>query len=128
MGIKFSNLATTTLASGITNSATTITVADGSVFPALGSGDFFFASIDTPPNAPEIVKVTAISSNTLTVVRGQDGTTATSHNSSETIALRVVAAALEDLRDNAGETYTAGSGITLTGTRSPTLPPTKRCR
>jgi len=30
--------------------------------------------------------------------------------------LRVVAAALEDLRDNSGETYTAGSGITLTGT------------
>ena len=116
MGIKFSNLATTTLASGVTNSTTTITVADGSVFPALGSGDFFFASIDTPPNSPEVIKVTAISSNTLTVVRGQDGTTATTHASGETIALRVVAAALEDLRDNAGETYTAGSGITLTGT------------
>jgi hypothetical protein len=115
MGIKFSNLATTTLASGITNSATTITVADGSVFPALGSGDFFFASIDTPPNAPEIVKVTAISSNTLTVVRGQDGTTATSHNSSETIALRVVAAALEDLRDNAGTNVIAGSNLSFSG-------------
>ena len=116
MGIKFSNLASTTLASGITNSATTITVADGSVFPALGSGDFFFASIDTPPNSPEIVKVTAVSSNTLTVVRGQDGTTATTHASGEIIALRVVAATLEDLRDNSGETYTAGAGITLTGT------------
>ena len=115
MGIKFSNLATTTLASGITNSATTITVADGSVFPALGSGDFFFASIDTPPNAPEIVKVTAISSNTLTVVRGQDGTTATSHNSSETIALRVVAAALEDLRDNSGTSVIAGSNLSFSG-------------
>tara|TARA_Y100000114_G_scaffold75807_1_gene69525 strand:- start:4558 stop:8025 length:3468 start_codon:yes stop_codon:yes gene_type:complete len=115
MGIKFSNLATTTLASGITNNATSITVADGSIFPALSSGDFFFATIDTPPNSPEIVKVTAISSNTLTVVRGQDGTTATSHASGETIALRVVAAALEDLRDNSGTNVIAGSNLSFSG-------------
>ncbi len=116
MGIKFSNLATTTLSSSITASATSIDVTDGSVFPALSAGDFFYATLDTPPNATEIVKVTALSGSTLTVVRAQDGTSATSHGSGDTIALRLVAAVLESLRDNAGSTYTAGSGLSLTGT------------
>ena len=116
MGIKFSNLATTTLSSSITASATSIDVTDGSVFPALSAGDFFYATLDTPPNATEIVKVTALSGNTLTVVRAQDGTSATSHGSGDTIALRLVAAVLESLRDNAGSTYTAGSGLSLSGT------------
>ena len=116
MGIKFSNLATTTLSSSITASATSIDVTDGSVFPALSAGDFFYATLDTPPSATEIVKVTALSGNTLTVVRAQDGTSATSHGSGDTIALRLVAAVLESLRDNAGSTYTAGSGLSLTGT------------
>ena len=35
MAIVFSNNARTTLASNISNSATTITVADGSVFPSM---------------------------------------------------------------------------------------------
>jgi len=116
MGIKFSNLATTTLSSSITASATSIDVTDGSVFPALSAGDFFYATLDTPPNATEIVKVTALYGNTLTVVRAQDGTSATSHGSGDTIALRLVAAVLESLRDNAGSTYTAGSGLSLSGT------------
>lgn len=116
MGIKFSNLATTTLSSSITASATYFDVVDGSVFPALSAGDFFYATLDTPPNATEIVKVTAISGNTLTVVRAQDGTSATSHGSGDTVALRLVAAVLENLRDNAGSTYTAGSGLSLSGT------------
>jgi len=116
VGIKFSNLATTTLSSSITASATSIDVTDGSVFPALSAGDFFYATLDTPPNATEIVKVTALSGSTLTVVRAQDGTSATSHGSGDTIALRLVAAVLESLRDNAGSTYTAGSGLSLTGT------------
>ena len=116
MGIKFSNLATTTLSSSITASATSIDVTDGSVFPALSAGDFFYATLDTPPSATEIVKVTALYGNTLTVVRAQDGTSATSHGSGDTIALRLVAAVLESLRDNAGSTYTAGSGLSLSGT------------
>lgn len=116
MGIQFSNLATTTLSSSVTAYATSIDVTDGSVFPALSAGDFFYATLDTPPSATEIVKVTALSGNTLTVVRAQDGTSATSHASGDTIALRLVAAVLESLRDNAGSTYTAGTGLSLSGT------------
>ena len=116
MGIQFSNLATTTLSSSVTAYATSIDVTDGSVFPALSAGDFFYATLDTPPSATEIVKVTALSGNTLTVARAQDGTSATSHSSGATIALRLVAAVLESLRDNAGSTYTAGTGLSLSGT------------
>tara|TARA_X000000950_G_scaffold1680_1_gene1850 strand:+ start:27493 stop:31980 length:4488 start_codon:yes stop_codon:yes gene_type:complete len=99
MGIKFSNLASTTLSSGISNIATTITVADGSLFPTLGSGDFFFATLDSPPDSVEIVKVTARSGNTLTVVRAQDGTAASTHPAGEIIALRVTAGALNTIVD-----------------------------
>ena len=99
MGIKFSNLASTTLSSGISNTATTITVADGSLFPTLGSGDFFFATLDSPPDSVEIVKVTARSGNTLTVVRAQDGTAASTHPAGEIIALRVTAGALNTIVD-----------------------------
>ena len=99
MGIKFSNLGATTLATDLTSSATSISVVDGSVFPSLGSGDFFFATLDVFPNSTEIVKVTEISGNTLTVERGQDNTSAASHSAGDTVALRLVAAVLEDLRD-----------------------------
>jgi len=94
MAIVFSNNARTTLASNISNSATTITVADGSVFPSLTGGDIFYCTIDDGTNN-EIVEVTAISSNTLTVVRGQDNTTARAFVSGDLIELRLVAKVLE---------------------------------
>jgi len=94
MAIVFSNNARTTLASNISNSATTITVADGSVFPSLTGGDIFYCTIDDGTNN-EIVEVTAISSNTLTVVRGQDNTTARAFVTGDLIELRLVAKVLE---------------------------------
>ena len=115
MGIKFSNLASTTLASSVTSSATSITVADGSVFPTLGAGDYFYATIDAPPSLTEIVKVTARSGNTLTVVRAQDNTTATTHASGDEIALRVVSAVLEDIASAAATESVSTSGDTMTG-------------
>jgi len=46
VGIVFKNNAKTTLASGITDTATSATVADGSVFPSLGAGEYFFCTFD----------------------------------------------------------------------------------
>ena len=107
MGIKFSNLASTTLASGVSSSTTSISVTSATSFPTLGSGDYFYASIGIG-SASEVVKVTSISGTTFTAVRGQDSTTAISHSSGAEIALRVVAATLEDLRD-ATDNYTTYS-------------------
>ena len=69
----------TTLASSITTTtATTLTVADGSVFP----NSFPF---DVQIEA-ETLRVTAITGNVLTVVRGIDGTTAAAHNAAVNVS------------------------------------------
>ena len=99
MAVKFTNNAKTTLASGITNSATTATVADGSVFPSLGAGEYFYITFDDGSNN-EIVKVTARSSNTLTIVRAQDSTAARAFSSGDAAELRVIAALLTEIQEN----------------------------
>ena len=118
MAVKFANLASSTLASSLTNSATSISATDASSFPSLGAGDYFYASIGEG-SLSEIVKVTAVSSNTFTAVRGQDGTTARSHDSGTSIALRVVAAALDDISSQAQTAADTESvsiaGDTMTG-------------
>lgn len=93
MAVVFKNNAKTTLASGITSSATSITVADGSVFPTLTGSDTFFCTLDDGTNI-EIVEVTAISSNTLTVTRAQDNTSATSFSTGTVAELRLTAGIL----------------------------------
>ena len=118
MAVKFANLASSTLSGAITNSATSITVSDASSFPTLGSGDYFYASLGEGIGS-EIVKVTAISTNTLTVTRGQDGTSAQAWSSGTVIALRVVAAALDDIASQAQTAADTESvsidGDTMTG-------------
>lgn len=71
------DFATTTLASALTAVATSIVVSDASRLPALSAGDHFYLVLQkfVDRNYVEIVKVTGITSNTLTVVRGQAGTT-----------------------------------------------------
>ncbi len=97
MGIKYSNNAKTTLSSGINDSVTSATVASGAVFPALSGGDYFYATIETTDFATkEIVKVTARSGDTLTIVRAQDNTSAAAFSSGDFVELRVTAAVLED--------------------------------
>jgi hypothetical protein len=99
MPVKFTNNATADLASSITNVATTITVTtgQGARFPSLSAGDFFYATLVDSSNNLEIVRCTARSSDTLTVVRGQDGTTARAYNSGDKIELRPVAAAWDTM-------------------------------
>lgn len=102
MAVLVKNNAYSTLASGISNVATSITVAagTGSRFPAAGGADYFYATLINTSNEPEVVKVTTRSTDTLTVVRGQDGTTARAYSSSDRIELRVTAALLADIRDS----------------------------
>jgi len=114
MAIQFSNLASTTLASGVSSSATSVSVTSASLFPSLGGSDYFYATLGDGAGS-EIVKVTAISGTTFTVVRGQDGTSAISHSTGTHFALRVTAAALEDLRDSPNVESVSKSGDTMTG-------------
>lgn len=89
MALKLKNNATTTLASALDTSSTTVTVADGSVFPTLGSGDYFNATIQATTGAYEIVQVTAIAGNALSVTRAQEGTVAISHSVGALVDLRL---------------------------------------
>jgi hypothetical protein len=80
---QFKSLATTTLNGGINNSTTTVVVTTGSVFPSIGN---FRILIDS-----EIMLCTARSSNTLTVTRAQEGTSAASHSDLATVTLPLTA-------------------------------------
>jgi hypothetical protein len=64
------------------------------LFPALTGTNYFYATLVDSLSDIEIVKVTARSTDTLTVVRGQEGTTPTAFASGSKIELRVTAAGL----------------------------------
>jgi hypothetical protein len=94
VAIVFKNNASTTLSAALSSSATSISVADATKLPSITGDEYFFCTIDDGSNV-EIVKVTGISSNTLTVVRAQDNTTALSFSSGDIIEQRLTAAVLE---------------------------------
>ena len=94
MGLLFKNNAETTLSSGINDAVTTVPVTSAAVFPTPNANNVFFATIDDGTNI-ETVKVTAISSNDLTVVRAQDNTSAAAFSSGAKIELRLTAKVLE---------------------------------
>lgn len=99
MAVKTANNAYSTLASGISAVATTISVqtGHGARFPSLGGGEFFYATLIDTSNNLEIVKCTARSTDSLTVTRGEDGTTARAYVSGDRIEIRVTRALLEAL-------------------------------
>jgi hypothetical protein len=118
MGIVFKNNAKTTLGADLNDSATSATVVDGSVFPSLGSGEFFFCTFDDGTNN-EIVKVTGRSSNTLTIVRAQDNTSARSFSTGDDAQLRVTAATLEQFMENWVLEDDDGTEVTVSNALSP---------
>lgn len=97
----FADNATSTLASAIDASVTTITLAtgEGAKFPSPSGGDFFDLTLTQAlsESSWEIVKVTARTDDTLTVTRGQYGTTAASWASGSRAENRLHKAALNDL-------------------------------
>jgi hypothetical protein len=94
----FTNNAYSTLASGINSTATTLTVAtgEGARFPTVSGSDYFYVTLIDTSNNMEIVKVTARSTDTFTIVRGQDGTSGTAFSASDRVELRPTAASIEE--------------------------------
>jgi hypothetical protein len=90
---KYSSISVnTTLASGISNNATSMVVATGTASSllggvSLGSGnvDQFTLAIDPDTINEEIVFVTGVSSDTLTIVRGRSGTSSVTHSGGATV-------------------------------------------
>ena len=116
----FTNNAATTLASGITNVATTLTVAAGQgvLFPSPTGGNYSYITlINAAGTVLEIVKLTARSTDTLTITRGQEGTTASAFSTGDKVELRVTAAGMSDTFANGGvQALAAGTGISLNTT------------
>lgn len=92
----FSNNASTTLAAAITNSATSITVSagKGALFSSPSGGDWEILTITDGTNT-EVVKLTARSTDTLTVTRAQESTTGSAFAAGATIEGRITKATLE---------------------------------
>jgi hypothetical protein len=123
MTVKFSNNASATLASSINASVTSIqvTAGQGAQFPTLSAGDYFFATLVDSSNNMEIVKVTARSSDTLTVVRAQESTAARAYLAGDKIECRVTAAGLTAIyTDSKTYTDTTAVGAVTAHTSNPT--------
>ena len=99
--VLFSNNAVTSLASYISSTATTMTLATGTgaLFPEIkeGSGDYFYVTVLDTSGSFEIVKVTARTADLCTIVRAQDNTKALNFPQGSTVEQRVTAASLNDI-------------------------------
>ena len=118
MARNYSNTAvSTTLSTGINNSAMSITVASVTGYPAAP----FTIIIDPGTASEELCEVTHVSGNTFTVTRGVDGTPATAHG---TGAVVVHGASARDFSepqahiDASTNVHGVGSGAAVVGTTS----------
>ena len=113
MGVKVTNNGFGTLSAGINSSATTVTVdsGQGGRFPTLASGDFFFATLIDTANNLEIIKVTARSTDSMTVTRAQDNTSARAFSIGDRIELRPTAALFENAHLDNTPTSTGSLGL-----------------
>lgn len=100
MSFKYANNAVGNLASGISAGATSITLqtGQGALFPAITGTDIFQATLSDAATGAliEIVQVTARTGDVLTVVRGQEGTTAKAYLTGDVCSQRITALELND--------------------------------
>jgi hypothetical protein len=134
MPVLYTNNAVSNLSASITNAATSlsITAGTGGRFPAPTTPDYFYATLTDPSGEIEVVRVTARSTDTMTVVRGQDGTTARAWGVNAAFELRVNRAMLDDFKTDtrAGNAATATAlqtartigGVSFNGTTNINLP------
>jgi hypothetical protein len=117
---QFTNNAATTLSAGINASVTTITLSSGTgaLFPALSGSQYFYGTLSNlAGTVNEIVKVTARSTDTLTVVRAQEGTTASSFLSGDNFQLRATAAAFNNVGQlDSSNTWSQTQTMNISGT------------
>lgn len=98
MALLYANNAAGTLAAGISNAATAVTLNPGqaALFPAPVAPDTFYATFTdaATQTIKEIVLVTTVAGNIFSITRAQDGTSALSWNAGDIISQNTVAAEL----------------------------------
>ena len=112
MALLLANNAKSTLAVALGGLDTTLVVATGTetLFPSPTGGDYFYVTLeDSTKTVREIVKCTARSGTSLTIVRAQDGSFANIFAAGSTVEMRVNKATLADSVSNAAASAAAAA-------------------
>jgi len=113
----------TTLASSINSAVGSMTVASGTGTTLMGgviltSGDTFALAIDPETSSEEIVFVTAVSSDTLTITRAQAGTTGIAHSAGATVQHVFTGNDAQHFEDTVVIAVTTSGAQTITGAKT----------
>lgn len=109
MAVLYSNNSETTITQSISATDTTIQIAtgSGSEFPNPGAGDHFYVTLigddGTGGEVLEVIRCTSRATDTLTVVRGLDDTTASAFNAGDKLELRVTKILMDDIQEDAAD-------------------------
>lgn len=119
----FTNNAAGTLSAAVASTDTLIYLGSGqgALFPTITGSDYFYITVTmlASPHNMEIMQVTNVSTDTLTVVRGKDKTVANASgfSISDPVELRVTAVVLQELQTFTGD-VSLSDGVT---TINPTI-------
>lgn len=115
------NNATGSLSANIGSGDTTInlTTGHGARFPATSTENYFHATLIDASNNIEIIRVTTRATDTLTVLRGQDGTTARAYSAGDKVELRPSNILLQLLQQETIQALDLFNQDSYTGTLSP---------
>ena len=105
----------TTLSAALTSSATSTTVVSGSGLLGgitISAGELFTVVIDPDTALEEIVDVSAVSTNTLTIVRGIDGSTGQAHSAGAVVRHMAIGRDYREANSHIENTTTA-HGLTI---------------
>jgi hypothetical protein len=105
----------TTLTGALTSSGTSATVVSGSSLlggVTISAGETFTVVIDPDTALEEIVDVTAVSTNTLTIVRGIDGSTGQTHSAGAVVRHMAIGRDYREANTHVENTTTA-HGLTI---------------
>jgi len=116
MAIRLRNNTFSTIPTGVSSTDTTlvVTTGDGAKFPSLAAGDYFYLTLVSIDGVIEIVKVTARTGDTMSIVRAQEGTIAAGFAAGSRVELRVTAQTMFDVAAQVvGRVVFKGETVTL---------------
>jgi hypothetical protein len=117
MAVLYTNNAVSALSASISNVATSFSVTSGHgvKFPVTSASDYFYVTLYDSAGNIEIVKVTTRATDTFTVTRAQDGTTALAFSAADKVELRVTKAVLDDIKTDTKSSLSSGNVTTALG-------------
>lgn len=113
MSLVLINNASSTLASSLSSSSTSLILSagQGSLFPVLATGDWHPLTLIRSDGQYEIVRATARSSDTITIQRAQEGTSALPFSAGDGVEIRLTKAAIDEFALSGQQDFTVLRGI-----------------